>query len=126
MMKYLLKYINFGLVLLLSMIITSCRNVGDVSITAHVWEDINSNQAQDPGEKNLQEIDIQILNSSTYTLWSHPTTNIEGMVNEFAAGGSCDKFLIVISVPRDYWPTTPVLREIHNCEVAEFGLRPYP
>jgi hypothetical protein len=126
MMKRLPNYINMGLVFLLSVIITSCRNVGDVSINVHVWEDINSNQIQDSSEINLQGIDIQILYSGTYTLWSRSTTNIEGMVNEFAAGASCDKFLVVISVPRDYWPTTPVLREIHNCEVAEFGLRPYP
>lgn len=126
MMKCLPIYINFGLVFLLSVITTSCRNLGDASINVHVWKDINGNQIQDSGEINLQGIDIQILSSSNYTLWNRSTTNIEGMVNEFAAGASCDEFLVVISVPRDYWPTAPVLREIHNCVVAEFGLRPYP
>jgi hypothetical protein len=125
-MKCLPIYINFGLVFLLSVITTSCRNLGDASINVHVWKDINGNQIQDSGEINLQGIDIQILSSSNYTLWNRSTTNIEGMVNEFAAGASCDEFLVVISVPRDYWPTAPVLREIHNCVVAEFGLRPYP
>jgi hypothetical protein len=126
MMKRLPNYINFGLVFLLSVIITSCKNIGDASITVHVWEDTNSNQIQDSGEINLQGINIQILSSSNYTLWNRSTTNIEGTVNEFAPGASCDEFLVVISVPNQYWPTTPILREIHNCEVAEFGLRPYP
>jgi len=126
MMKCLPNYIKFGLVFLLSVITTSCRNIGDATINVHVWEDINGNQIQDSGEINLQGIDIQILSSSNYTLWNRSTTNIEGMLNEFAAGAICDEFLVVISVPGDYWPTTPVLREIHNCEVAEFGLRPYP
>ncbi len=126
MMKCLPNYINIGLVFLLSIITTSCSNIGDASINVHVWEDTNGNQIQDSGEINLEGIDIQILSSSNYTLWNRSTTDIEGMVNEFAAGSSCDKFLVMISVPRNYWPTTPILREIHNCEVAKFGLRSYP
>ena len=125
MMKRLPNYI-IGLVFLLSMIVTSCINRGDANLTIHVWEDINSNQIQDSGEINLQGIDIQILSTSNYTLWNRSITNMEGMVNEFAAGASCDEFLVVISVPNEYWPTTPVLREKNNCEVVEFGLRPYP
>jgi hypothetical protein len=125
-MKCLPNYIKFGLVFLLFVITTSCRNIGDANITVHVWEDINDNTIQDSGEINLQGIDVQILSSSNYTLWNRSTTNIDGIVKEFAAGASCDEFLVVISVPNEYWPTTPVLREFHNCEVAEFGLRPYP
>lgn len=126
MMKWLPNCISLVLVLLLSVLTTSCRKLGDASINVHVWEDINGNQFQDVNEINLQGVEVQILFSNNNTLSQRSATNLEGMVNAFAAGASCDEFLVVISVPRDYWPTTPVLKEIHNCEVAEFGLRPYP
>ena len=126
MMKSLPNYISFGFVILLAVITTSCRNRGDAGIYIHVWEDINANQTQDADEIDLPGIEIQVINSNNYILWSRPTTNDEGMVNQFAAGSSCDEFLVVVSVPSEYWPTTPVLREIHNCEMVDFGLRPYP
>jgi hypothetical protein len=112
-----------GLLLCLAV---SCGTVSDSSYSAHVWEDLDADGEQDAGEAPMAGVVIQIVNPSNGLLWERSVTDSDGNISSFSAGGTCGDYNIYLSVPDGYLPTTPVLRNTPRCEVAEFGLHPYP
>jgi len=116
---------GLAIILLLTFLLASCVRLHDSSYRAHVWEDRNDNGVQETGESDLQGITIQIIDPRNGLLWSRSNTDTSGSIDEFSAGGTCGYYVIVLSVPEGYWPTTPVYAKTPTCETAQFGLRKY-
>jgi hypothetical protein len=115
------------IVFLLTSLITSACNVAhDVTYSAHVWEDLDQDGQEDPGEKPLAGIVIQIVDPSNGLLWQRSITDSNGNIAAFSAGGTCGQYNIYISIPDDYWPTTQVVINTPKCEKVRFGLRLLP
>ena len=110
---------------LLLCLVTAC-GVGEPSYTAYVWEDADGDGRQGPDETPMAGIVVQIVDASNGLLWMRPVTDSDGNTFPFSAGDSCGQYDIYLSVPDDYWPTTPIVVHTQNCEIARFGLKPYP
>jgi hypothetical protein len=116
-----LLIIGFFLIMFLS----AC-GAGEPVYVAHVWEDVDGDGRQGEEERSMQGIIVQIVDQTNGLLWKRPVTDSEGNTFPFKAGDTCGQYAMILSVPDDYWPTTPVVVDIPNCGTAHFGLKKYP
>lgn len=104
---------------------TAC-GTGEPSYTAYVWEDTDGDGRQGEDEKPMAGIVLQIIDTANGYLWNRPVTDADGNTFPFRAGDTCGQYAIYLSVPDGYWPTTPVMANTPNCEIARFGLKEFP
>jgi hypothetical protein len=113
------------LTILVLFIATAC-GASEPSYTAHVWEDADGDGREGEEEKPLAGIVLQIIDLKNGYLWNRPVTDKDGNTFPFRAGDTCGQYAIYLSVPDGYWPTTPVMVNTPNCEIARFGLKEFP
>lgn len=88
--------------------------------------DTDEDGQQDADEPPMQNVVVQIVDPSTGHLWSRETTDAQGQIYAFSAGGQCGQYSLYLSIPDGYWPTTRVVANTPPCDEIKFGLRPYP
>lgn len=112
-------------------VLASCgsHGCGDGYYTAQVWEDLDGDGEQSSEEKPLCGVVVQIVNSNGM-VWRRPMTDIYGIIAEYDDTGVCARRCSIhLSIPSDYWPTTPVVVDPtrpSRCEEVRFGLQPLP
>jgi hypothetical protein len=111
--------------ILLITFLSAC-GTGEPTYTAHVWEDADGDGVEGSEEQPMEGIFVQIVDQANGHLWMRPVTDADGNTFPFKAGDTCGQFVIILSVPDGYWPTTPVVVNTPNCGTAHFGLKEYP
>ena len=107
-------------ILLISCMAVSCSvPAADSYCAAQVWEELNGNGIQDSDEKPMAGVVIELVSHSDGKLWLRLVSDSEGKVSARCPDG-CGQYDIYVSVPDDYWPTTPVV-DFGACG-AQFGL----
>ena len=112
--------------ILLLCLSSACSIASDSSYSTLIWEDLDGDGKQGEDENPMPGVVVQIVNSSNGLLWQRTVTDSDGNIFPFSPDDSCEQYDIYLSVPDDYWPTTPIVVNTPNCATAKFGLRPYP
>jgi hypothetical protein len=112
--------------MLLLLIAAACSFASESSYSTLVWEDLDGDGKQGADENPMSGVIVQIVDSSNGLLWQRAVTDSDGNIFPFTPGVGCEQYDIYLSVPDEYWPTTPVIVNTTNCATAKFGLKPYP